>query len=188
MKLHCVLFGCPSVVTERVIVLCMYAAHTCSFNYKSDYSYCCCLRELWVGPKFWWPCNIIRAALSFVSTIKYINITSYQNVICKILTTDHHIEIYYTESYKNVIIHVLQCIKFLQSWNGHMILIGIRNIHVLIWHLKYVFIRSDIWFNTIFICIIYDSLGPNSQKRINHNYTGLDWTGIGQIWHMISII
>ena len=25
------------LLTECVIVLCMYAAHTCSFNYKSDY-------------------------------------------------------------------------------------------------------------------------------------------------------
>ena len=33
LKLHCLLFGCPSV-----IVLCVYAAHACSFNYKSDYS------------------------------------------------------------------------------------------------------------------------------------------------------
>ena len=34
LKLHCMLFGCPSV-----IVLCVYAAaHACSFNYKSDYT------------------------------------------------------------------------------------------------------------------------------------------------------
>ena len=26
------------LLTERVIVLCVYAAHACSFNYKSDYS------------------------------------------------------------------------------------------------------------------------------------------------------
>ena len=42
MKLHCILFGCLSVVVNRVrlqlFCACMYAAHACSFNYKSDYS------------------------------------------------------------------------------------------------------------------------------------------------------
>ena len=42
LKLHYILFGCPSIVVNgacKVIVLCVYAAHACSFNYESDYSY-----------------------------------------------------------------------------------------------------------------------------------------------------
>ena len=39
LKLHCVL-SCTRalLLTERVIVLCVYAAHSCSFNSWSDYS------------------------------------------------------------------------------------------------------------------------------------------------------
>ena len=35
-------------LTERVIVLCVYAAHACSFNYKSDYN------NNWLGLDLIW--------------------------------------------------------------------------------------------------------------------------------------
>ena len=42
------LFGCPierCCLSERVIVLCLYVAHACSFNYKSDWNdhHCDCI-------------------------------------------------------------------------------------------------------------------------------------------------
>ena len=44
------------LLTERVIVLRVYAAHACSFNYKSDYSGCFfCMSDLFV-------CNYFDAA------------------------------------------------------------------------------------------------------------------------------
>ena len=41
------------LLTERVIVLCVYAAHTCSFNYKSDYSkHFFCLLQVFLDMTF----------------------------------------------------------------------------------------------------------------------------------------